>query len=136
GRARPAPFLVWSGLIVLDGVAAGQNRSLRMLRVVQHVLFTAMVVLGVARSGFDDGVTATEVVVAGALLGWYWAGWGAVVRWRQPSPRWWLAVLSGSCLVAVWVSADFAWVCFAVFVAFATTLAPGPAVAAIAVMAA
>lgn len=119
-----------------DGAAAAQNRSMRMLRVVQHVLFTAMVVLGLVRSAFDDGTTATEVVVAAALLGWYWAGWdGARGRWR-PSPRTWLAALTGLCLAAVWVSADFAWVSFAVFVVFATTLAPVPAVAAIVTMAA
>ncbi len=43
-------------------------------------------------------------------------------RWR-PSPRTWLATVSGLCLAAVWVSPDFAWVSFAVFVALATTLA-------------
>ena len=45
-------------------------------------------------------------------------------------------LVSGLCLAAVWVSPDFAWVSFAVFVAFATTLAPGLAVAAIVAMAA
>ena len=107
-----------------------------MLRVVQHVLFTAMVALGLLRSAFDAGVTAGEATMGTALLGWYWAGWGAARRWRRPSPRTWLATVSGLCLAAVWVSPDFAWVSFAVFVAFATTLAPGLAVAAIVAMAA
>lgn len=119
-----------------EGATPAQNRSMRMLRVVQHVLFTAMVVLGAARSAFDDGATAAEVVVGGALLAWYWEGSEAARRWRRPSQRTWLAVLSGLCLAAVWVSADFAWVSFAVFVTFATTLAPAPAVAAIVTMAA
>lgn len=113
-----------------------ENRSMRMLRVVQHVLFTAMVSLGVVRSAFDDGVTAAEVVAGVALLGWYWAGEGTAPPWARPAPRTWLATLSGLCLGAVWVSADFAWVSFAVFVAFATTLAPTPAAVAIVAMAA
>ncbi len=119
-----------------EGPATAQNRSMRMLRVVQHVLFTAMVVIGVVRSVVDDGATAVEVVTGGALLGWYWAGSEAARRWRRPSLRTWLVALSGLCLAAVWVSADFAWVSFAVFVTFATTLAPAPAVGAIPTMAA
>ena len=71
-----------------------------------------------------------------ALLGWYWLGSWSASRWPQPSSELWLGVLSGLCLAAVWVSGDFAWVSFAVFVAFATTLEPGPAVAAIVVLAA
>ena len=125
-----------AGVTDYEGPATAQNRSMRMLRVVQHVLFTAMVVLGVVRSVVDDGATAVEVVIGGALLGWYWAGSEAARRWRRPSPGTWLAVLSGLCLAALWVSPDFAWVSFAVFVAFATTLEPGPAVAAIVVLAA
>ena len=107
-----------------------------MLRIVQHVLFTAMVVLGVMRSGLDGGVSPGEALAAIALLGWYWLGWWSASRWPQPSSELWLGVLSGLCLAAVWVSGDFAWVSFAVFVAFATTLEPGPAVAAIVVLAA
>jgi signal transduction histidine kinase len=120
----------------LDEATFGQNRSLRMLRVVQHVLFTAMVVLGVVRSGLDDGATAGELVAATVLLGWYWVEWIAPMPWPRPSPRLWLAVLSGSCLVAIWVSADFAWVAFALFVVIATTLPPRPAGVAIVTVAA
>ncbi|MCB1269585.1 MAG: hypothetical protein KDB19_15805, partial [Microthrixaceae bacterium] len=47
-----------------EGPATAQNRSMRMLRVVQHVLFTAMVVIGVVRSVVDDGATAVEVALA------------------------------------------------------------------------
>src|SRR5690606_24208928 len=77
------------------GAPMAENRSMRMLRVVQHVLFTGMVSLGVVRSAFDDGVTAAEVVAGVALLGWYWAGEGTAPPWARPAPRTWLATLSG-----------------------------------------
>ena len=111
-RCFRAPFMVW-----------------RVVRVSAPYIHSKAVVV-------DDGATAVEVVTGGALLGWYWAGSEAARRWRRPSLRTWLVALSGLCLAAVWVSADFAWVSFAVFVTFATTLAPAPAVAAIVTMAA
>lgn len=132
-RCRPVPKL--RPVTDLDAAAAGQNRPMHMLRIVQHVLFTAMTALGVVRSVVGDGITPGELLVAVALLGWYWAGWIAAARRKQSSLRLWLAALSGLCLVAMWVSPDFAWVAFAVFVTFATTLAPAPAVAGIVAMA-
>lgn len=111
-----------------------QSRPILLLRTVQHVLFVSMVVVGVARSGFDAGITGGEFFAAGALLGWYGVGSPRALGSRLPPPVW-LGVLSGLCLAAIWVSADFAWVSFAVFVAFASALPAGVAVVAIAALA-
>lgn len=118
----------------LAGAVTSQGRAVLLLRAVQHVLFVSMVTVGVVRSGFDAGATGIELLAAGALLGWYWVGSPGVLGSRLALPVW-LGALSGLCLAAIWVSADFAWVSFAVFVAFATALPAGVAVVAIAALA-
>lgn len=99
-----------------------QGRSTQLLRVVESVLLLAMVLLGLARSlSTDAGPPA--VVVGVVLLVWYAAG-SVLARRSAMTGGLWLAGLSLLCLAAVWVSADFAWVSFAVFVAIANALRP------------
>ena len=101
-----------------------QGRSTQLLRVAESVLLVSMVLLGLARSLSRDGVGPGEVIVGVTLLLWYAAGSVDVVRRSMSLGRAWLAGLSVWCLAAVWVSPDFAWVSFAVFVAIANALRP------------
>lgn len=108
------------------------GRSTQLLRVVERTLFVTMVLLGLVRSQFGDGIGPGEAVAGITLVVWYAAGTAVVVPRSEIMGRLWLAGLSLLCLAAVWVSPDFAWVSFAVFVAIANTLRPGPAFGAIA----
>lgn len=114
-----------------DRASTPQGRSTQLLRVVERVLLVSMVLLGLARSLSSDGGPG-EVVAGLTLLVWCAAGSVVVARRSVPLGRLWLAGLILLCLLAVWVSPDFAWVSFAVFVAIANALRPVAAFVAIA----
>jgi len=116
--------------------AGTDGRPTQLLRVVQHALVASMVGLGLLRSFAGDDLGGAEVAPAVALLGWYVAGAARTPRWSTTARGLWLFGLSSLCLAAVWVSADFAWVSFAVFVIFANTLPPAFAFSSIALLAA
>src|SRR5690606_11868447 len=94
-----------------------------------------MVGLGLVRSAFNDGLAGPEVVLAVALLSWYVVGAIGTVHRSASATYLLLAGLSLLCLAAVWVSPDFAWVSFAVFVTYANTLRPVAAIGAIGALA-
>jgi signal transduction histidine kinase len=94
-----------------------------------------MVLLGLLRSGFSEGHGWTEAVFAVALLGWYAVGASGGATRVGSANLLWVAGLSLLCLMALWVSPDFAWVSFAVFVTYANVLPPAAAIWAIAAVA-
>lgn len=96
-------------------------RSNQLLQLVQHALFAALVVLGVIRALVEATSPTAVIAVAALLAGWYIAG-QRFVRLEASATSVWLLGLAGLCLVAVWVSPDFAWVAFAVYVVIANTL--------------
>jgi signal transduction histidine kinase len=94
-----------------------------------------MVGLGLVRSAFSDGLAGSEVVLAVVLLGWYVVGTIETACRSASVTYMWLAGLSLLCLAAVWISPDFAWVSFAVFVTYANALRPVAAIGAIGALA-
>lgn len=115
--------------------ASPEGRSTRLLRAVQHVLVASMVFLGLVRSVVSDGVGGSEVALAVGLVGWYAVGAVGLAHRSDSTRHLWVGGLSLLCLAAVWVSPDFAWVSFAVFVTYANLLPPVAAVGAIVALA-
>lgn len=115
--------------------ASPQGRSTRLLRAVQHVLVASMVFLGLVRSVVSGGLGASEVALAVALVGWYAVGAVGMAHRSASARHLWVGGLSLLCLAAVWVSPDFAWVSFAVFVTYANLLPPVAAFGAIVALA-
>jgi len=115
--------------------AAPPERSPQLLQLVQHVLVVSMVVLGLSRPAVDGGMGSGEVAVALAMLGWYAVGVLNKSPFSTVRRGVWVAGLSVLCVLAVWITPDYAWVSFAVFVVFANALAPTAAMMSIGALA-
>lgn len=100
-----------------DGGVTQTARMIRRLQITQHVLFTALLAVGVARA-LLAGDLWWAVAGIGLLVGvWYLIG-----AWRLPWPTeehprftWWLVGLVALWLVSALVSAEFVWVAFALW---------------------
>lgn len=88
---------------------------LRTMQIGQHVLFGALLLLGAIRGAQGDH---SGWVVAGAIILalWYVAGIWIARRWPTLiGAGVWLGVLSLGWLVLIFLSVDFSWVVFAIF---------------------
>lgn len=110
------------------------GRAADLLRFGELLLFVVLVPLAAIRAlaadGEGDGGAVPVVSVGAAILLWY--GWGKLGRRREgPAGSVWPIGLVLLTLIALWISPDFAWVSFGVFVALANLLRPRRAVVAV-----
>lgn len=114
---------------------SGPIRAVELLRLIQHGLFASVVLVAFVKGLQGSNAVATSAASA-ALVLWYLTGL-RLERTRRTVPiaAAWLAVLTALCIGAIFVSADFAWVSFAVFVLFASVLPSRVAYGAIVVLA-
>lgn len=112
------------------GVGPGRLGDVRRVPVGQHLIAVVLSVVGVARAVGVGVVPAAAVAAGCAILGCYAAG--AALSGRGLSPRgayWWLAAITAAWLVAVWVSTEFVWVAFLLWLIGGHLLSLGGAIA-------
>ncbi|MCB1256772.1 MAG: sensor histidine kinase [Microthrixaceae bacterium] len=114
--------MVAKGDEMADLLLRPESQAVRLLRSTQHGLFAAVVAVGFVKGLQGSNPVATSLVTV-ALAGWYVVGLYLERNRRSiPVAIAWLVVLTGLCVGALFVSADFAWVSFALFVLYASVL--------------
>lgn len=101
-----------------------ESQAVKMLRLTQHGLFAAVLLVGLFK-GLQGSSPVATTLVALILGAWYLLGLYLERNRRSMAVAIaWLAILSLLFISALVVSADFAWVSFALFVLYASVLPP------------
>lgn len=99
--------------------------TVRAMGVGQHLITVLLAGIGMVRAVNDGAPFLPVVIAAGVFLGWYFAGQSLPLpRGRRVGHAAWLLVLLGCWLACAWLSVEFVWLAFPLWLLAGQCLPP------------